>query len=303
MHMGLKIPATTCLSLLLSVWTIAPAHAATTVVFALPEPSIKAVPYNAFVIRRGTTKIASTEVIQACDVVEFLPNNTGNVKRVVLATTYSGRNIVLDAWQPNHTVACNSSAPKATLSDAALAVWRNVVSPDREVEARPAATRGCNLNQPMLESDGSYLVSGPRELVVAWTAGCAPFRVRLSRNDSDQTVVEQTDIRAQRIRLVRAELKPGMYTMRTSDTSSGAPFVEDKLTVVDAANLPVAPSAITTSQLSADERALLYVFYLDGLDKGRWRFEAAQRAAELEMRMPAARAWLADFERVRVADR
>lgn len=281
--------------------------------FVLADPGLKAVPYSAFTIERERRIIASTEPIAACDRLSFQRDNRDGVKRVVLATGLSGRNLVLDASAPDLVIACpTANAPRPTLSAAALRFMRDVASPDRAVEheqvtaqrhsgawARSASTRGAatapaTVDVPVLSADRAYLVTGKRALSLTWIGGKPPFRVVLRRTGERAPLFEQADIFDRRVQLRAIDLRPGRHEILVKDSTDNG-FAEDQLIVVQANQLPAMPAALKAATVSTDERALLFAYYLEGVDNGRWSFEALQRVAALPVDFAAAAAWLAGY--------
>ncbi len=288
--------------------------------FVLADPGLQAVPYSAFTIERERRIIASTEPIAACDRLSFQRDNRDGVKRVVLATGLSGRNLVLDASAPELVIACpTANAPRPTLSAAALRILRDVASPDRAVEheqvtaqrhsgawARSASTRGgatdtvaaatapANLNVPVLSADRAYLVAGKRALSLTWIGGKPPFSIALRRAGERAPLFDQADIRGRHVQLPVIDLQPGRHEILVTD-STGNGFAENQLIVVEADRLPAMPATLKTATVSSDERALLFAYYLEGVDNGRWTFEALQRVATLSADFAAAAAWLSGY--------
>jgi len=281
--------------------------------FVLADPGLKAVPYTAFTIERQRRIIASTEPIAACDRLRFQRDNRDGVKRVVLATGLSGRNLVLDASAPDLVIACpTANASRPTLSAAALRFLRDVASPDRAVEheqvtaqrhsgawARSASTRGAAVAPatvvvPVLSADRAYLVTGKRALSLTWIGGKPPFRVVLRRAGGSAPLFEQADIRGRSVQLPAIDLQPGRHEILVTDSTDNG-FAEDQLIVVQANQLPAMPATLKAATVSTDERALLFAYYLEGVDNGRWSFEALQRVAALPADFAAAAAWLSGY--------
>jgi hypothetical protein len=288
-----------------------PENNLTPIAFALPDPTTKAVPYSAFVITRGLAQdaktVASTEPIQACDFINFNPNNAAGVKRVVFATTYSGRNIVLQADKPSVAMPCNSQTAKGTtLSAAAERVWREVVTPARVTTVeRPAISRNplqdpdCNdpgyrePELPFFTAPQARVVAGNRSLFLNWTEGKAPFRVTLTNAETKQVLADVTVPKAREVLLPELNLAPGRYELQVADACKNG--IRENNLVAVAKDLPQTPAPLKSARITNDERDLLYVFYLEGLEDGGWTFEALQRAKKLAPRVPAAARWIVGY--------
>lgn len=290
------------------------------VAFALPDAVTKDVPYAAFRIERGDGSrlqtVASQNAIAACDTLVFVPDAVKGVSRVVFATAVHGRNIVIDKEHPRAVVACaGGKAQKVALSDAALRVWRDVVSPDRgSAVERPASTRGQEAATkgaagstdtgcghaipgpcaPVFDASESRIAAGERALYVTWIGGTGPFSVEVVAAETGKRIAVANGIQARHVTLPTAVYTPGRHELVVLGADRNG-FSERDLIVVSPETLPAMPQANGVEKLSADERELVRLYWLEGVANGVWAFEAMQRAASLAARQPGAAQWLSFY--------
>jgi len=271
------------------------------------------VPYEAFKIRRAGGAVDSREPIQPCDVIVFDVMQR-QVRRIVVTTMFSGRNITVDTDAPEATIGCDGDKPrKPSLSTAAMRLWRDAISSgDRYAvpQDRTAATKGAAaatrseakavlpvriaLDLPIFSSERSLLVAGKRSLVVVWVGNAPSYHVKLARADSGEVLAEATNVRGNRVDLPPVTLSPGQLSLTVID-SEGNGVRQDQLFVVTEDRAPPMPAQIGQARLDAAEKTLIYVYYLEGLEDGRWMFEALQQAAGISPATQAVSEWLSMF--------
>jgi hypothetical protein len=253
--------------------------------FVQPDPDSRRPPFDAFEIERGGRSVSSDTPLQPCDKVHL----ADSAHRVRITTLKGGRNIVLSRTNPDVTISCD----QPDLSAQAARVWQAVSAGPRAEVAVAAYTRGSPLALPIFDVEKSMLLSGRRALLVAWSGGLPPYRVELRGADGN-LLAQASDLRDSVVQLPEAELRPGRYSLAVLQPN-GDGLGEDRVFVVDARELPPPPPTLARAELAADERELLYIYYLEGVDDGRWAFEAMQRAQALRQRMPAAARWIRSY--------
>lgn len=251
-------------------------------------------PYAALKVMRGAAAAPSDSALQPCDELVF-DSSQSVFKQVRVTTVRGGRNIVLNQERTSAVLSCN----KVAQSEAWVQVWRAISGGERAAavagtRTSAAATRGTKLELPVLRAEMSNLAAGHRSLYLTWTGGKSPYRVTLKRAGADDILAEVKDIAATSTRLPVRDLKPGQYSIELFE-KSGNGLRDDAVFLVDHKQLPGIPAAITNGKLSPDEAELLYIYYLEGLPAGRWVFEAMQRAAAIQGRLPAAAEWLQSY--------
>lgn len=127
-----------------------------------------------------------------------------------------------------------------------------------------------------------YLAAGERELWIAWAGGTAPFRVALLANG----IASEATVEGGAARLARRPFLEGPAELRVTDARG----------LSAALAIAVVPTPVVQSfsgnAVNADHAALLSAAELARREGGRWRLEAAQRAAEVAPRVPAADAFI-----------
>ncbi len=120
---------------------------------------------------------------------------------------------------------------------------------------------------------GARIVSGQRDLPLAWRGGCPPFEVRvLSGRDS---LVYRESIEGWQVRLDDVSLDPGQYTITVTDAANRG--YAGTLEAVAAG--PVVPSELATDSTSLGVTA--QAVWLARLDDGRWKLESFERLRPL----------------------
>jgi len=143
---------------------------------------------------------------------------------------------------------------------------------------------------PIFSAPQSAIAAGRDELVVPWTGGAVPFRVRLIDAASGTTIAEQANLSggcAARLRMAR--LLPGSYRVAVVD-ARGAVLEESHLLVGEAP--PAMPEPLKSAALPDVDRRLYYASWLSSVDEGKWAFEALQQVVAMDCRNPAVRGWL-----------
>jgi hypothetical protein len=242
-------------------------------------------------IKRGSSSPPDdSSTLEPCDIVTFKPGN--GVQEVLITTVQGGKNIRLDQEHPQAKISCAPS----TLSEEAAAIWREISGGERATYSVAAISRGDQFGLPILSSDRSNLVLTPdRGLYIAWVGGSAPYRIQMRNAVNGRVVSEVGGIQGHAARIPSVSLPAGQYSLSVYDTPNDGfspELREDSLFVVDASALPTEPPALRRAQLSDAERQILYVYYLEGIDHGRWAFEAMQRAAAITPPTAASTAWL-----------
>lgn len=121
---------------------------------------------------------------------------------------------------------------------------------------------------PILQP-GARIVSGQRDLPLAWRGGCPPFEVRvLSGRDS---LVYRESIEGWQVRLDDVPLEPGRYTVTVTDAANRS--YEGTLEAVAAG--PVVPPELASDTTSLGVTA--QAVWLARLDDGRWKLESFER--------------------------
>jgi hypothetical protein len=201
----------------------------------------------------------------------------------------------LDQAHPETKIPCDSTP----VSNPFLSVWREISGGDRTAYSVAAVSRGDEFKVPILSSDRSNLIAvAQRSLYISWQGGVAPYRVQLRRADTGQVIAEINGIRETEVRMPALSLPIGQYSLSVYDTPTDASAPErreDNLFVVDPSSLPSMPVVQDLSQLSEAEQQLLYVYFLEGTDHGRWAFEAMQRAVAITPATAASTAWLGQY--------
>lgn len=286
------------------------------VAFVQPDAALKRIPYEAFHLVRAGAQVDSRQPILACDVVVF-ERTQSTVPRILITTVFSGRNILLDKSAPEATVGCDDKKwRKPTLSASARRLWQDVIARgDRfaEPQTQTAATKGSpastrdgqqantpneiEFDMPVFKASRALLIEGRRTITVPWIGRAKKYRVELARAETGEVLAEAVDVPGNQAELKDLDLKPGQYALKVVD-DKGYGQRMDQLFVVSKQNEPPAPSALASASINSQEKALLYVYFLEGLDDGRWMFEALQRAASISPRSPMVDDWMSMFKGV-----
>lgn len=253
--------------------------------------------FSAFKIKRGEVVLPQGYAdLQACDVVQ-LQNDLATVRvtlsgyqRVQLDANVPGREIQVPCtekpswygkpWAVVKIIAGLATAPASANS-------RKYV--ERATFSR-APAEAPRLVVPALGNYDPLLVVGERSLYLTWEGGVAPYTVTLQRYGGGK-LAEQTDIRTTSVRLPRVSLEPGRYVLVVQGSDKYG-IKEDAVTVVEAAQLPLPPKALTDARLPKADHELLYAYYLEGWGQGQWTLEALQRATAIHPATPVVRDWL-----------
>ncbi len=253
-----------------------------------PNRSDGVVPVTVFKVERAGKTIAyPAEGLMACDTLRLT-----DARASVQVILSNNQRLLLDAESPGKAVQVPCGQPGFFGNMLALA--KSIVA-QTSVATTPTSTlsRGGLLVVPALGAYAPHLTAGTRSLYIAWAGGDAPYKVQLL-NGSGTIVTQVSDVNALSVRLPKAALMPGRYTLRI--TGQDGKGVEDsELTVVTPNQLPAAPPELAAAKLQPADYALLYAYYLEGFQDGRWTLEAVQRIANLPTRTSAADAWLSRF--------
>ena len=257
--------------------------------FVQPDAVTHKPPHGAFTLKRDGKVVTSEVLLQPCDRVEFLKTQTV-AKEVRITTTRGGKNIVLNANSPDVEISCE----KVPVSDLVARTWMAISGGNRIGESRAAtpkmlaaATRSdkdLELSVPVFAAARSNIVAGQRALLIPWVGGKAPYQITLTRtNASGNTPEILADVRVASgnvAQLPMVDLEPGRYSIGVFHShAAGEPrgWEEHSLHVVDASALPAKPERLKEAKLNAADEALLFAYYLEGLDDGAWVFEGVQR--------------------------
>jgi hypothetical protein len=120
---------------------------------------------------------------------------------------------------------------------------------------------------------GARIVSGQRDLPLAWRGGCPPFEVRvLAGRDS---FIYRESIEGWQVRLDDVPLEPGQYTVTVTDAANRS-YVGTLEAVATGPAVPAELVADTTS-LGVTAQAV----WLARQDDGRWKLESFERLRPL----------------------
>ncbi|OQW92119.1 MAG: hypothetical protein BWK78_02645 [Thiotrichaceae bacterium IS1] len=125
----------------------------------------------------------------------------------------------------------------------------------------------------VLKGDKQQLIAGDRELFIAWQSGQPPFTVTMTAQGQPQSYpnLSQRQLRA------RATLTPGTYRLSIQDARQQT--TDYTFTVVNPQPRP--PLSQKLRDLSEDSmRLVVQTMCLAVQDKGVWKFEAMQQAAQ-----------------------
>ena len=120
---------------------------------------------------------------------------------------------------------------------------------------------------------GARIVSGQRDLPLAWYGGCPPFVVQVLAGAN--RLVHRESIDGWQVRLDDVPLVPGQYSVVVTD-AAGKQF-SGTLEAVGAAPAMPADIAADDSKLGITAQAV----WLAGVDGGRWRLESFERLRPL----------------------
>ena len=286
---------------LLSLWVDAIACAANPpAAFIEPDTLTGRLPVGAYSISRHGKPIAADGALAPCDVITFDGQQTSFLE-VRIKTFKSGKLILLDRAHPKSSIPCD----EITLTAAAIRIFTSITNGPRSAQPQSImsykaglATRMAPFHSPALLSDQSRLVAGRRALVVSWHGGKAPFLVELIDVTSGQSLARVTSSTQTYVTLPELDLAAGRYSLLIHSTPAhgpGATLREDNLLIVASSELPPEPEELANSQISREERTLLYSMYLEGIGDGRWTFEALQFVAFGPAVQQASRAWLKTY--------
>jgi len=125
----------------------------------------------------------------------------------------------------------------------------------------------------------NLLLSGRREIFVAWTGGSSPFEVQLTTT-SGELIARATQITEYGVTLPQCKLDSGQQIeLRISD-AAGLSVVS--ITVVDENQLPVPARSVIELEVPDAIRFGNLALILSGFDN--WRFEALQLARAYKLR-------------------
>lgn len=254
-----------------------------------PNRSDGMVPVKAFKVERAGKAIAyPAEGLMACDTLRLT-----DTRASVQVTLSNNRTLLLNAESPGKAVQVPCGQPGFVGNMLALAKSIVAQASVATTLTKGTSSRGGLLVVPALGAYAPHLTAGTRSLYLAWAGGDAPYKVQLL-SDSGAIVAQVSGVNARSVRLPKTALMPGHYTLRI--TGQDGKGVEDsELTVVTPNQLPAAPPELAAAKLQPMDYALLYAYYLEGFQDGRWTLEAVQRVAALAKRSPNADAWLGRF--------
>jgi hypothetical protein len=235
-------------------------------------------------IDRIQGNVANIQIIREgkrIDAAHYLPIQKGDQisvshagTKVVLALA-NGQQLMVDSNHPR--TALPSGEVPSVVSN--LLDW--MVSLSGEGAKRPkivvASTRNSGasgrLAIPMIK-DETTLVSGERDLALAWQGGTPPYEVKLVRRDDRRVALEVSGLDTPQ--LVRnIHIAPGIHELIVGD-ATGATWRE-KLIAVSEISLPEVPRAFAS--LPPNLSQTLGVAWLAGVDDGKWILEAYTRVA------------------------
>ena len=247
------------------------------------------VPVTVFKVERAGKVIAyPVDGLIACDTLRLT-----DARATVQVILSNNQRLLLDAESPGKAVQVPCGQPGFFGNMLALAKSIVAQTSAATTPTKGTFSRGGLLVVPALGAYAPHLTAGTRSLYLAWAGGEAPYKVQLL-NGSGTIVTQVSDVNALSVRLPKAALMPGRYTLRI--TGQDGKGVEDsELTVVTPNQLPAAPPELAAAKLQPADYALLYAYYLEGFQDGRWTLEALQRVADLPQRTPALDAWLSRF--------
>lgn len=261
--------------------------------FVVADPVTGKLPSADIRIIRNKVVLSGDAPLEACDEVEFVaPKGSG--RKVRITQLRGGKQIVLHEWNPHVLIACKPVG----LSETFARAWTALAGSSR-AEVRSASTRASGeieFSLPVFDAPKSLIGAGRRALVVPWVGGKPPFRVTLTKAGATSPLcVTDVPDNPGRAQLPPVELLPGQYTVAVHQAGKNPVALEEiNLFVVAAADVPRMP-AMQSGGLSADETELLYLYHLEGLDDGRWTFEAVQRGAQASGGSRAIATWLGEF--------
>lgn len=265
--------------------------------FLQPDPITQQAPIESVVIRRGQNVLNVDSPIQCGDALEFRPAK--GVKQVRVTTYQGGRNLILNEQKTSLSIDCDEPWLTGTVAK----IWALISGGERNV-AEVAASRGTSAGSdrkfalPVFAADSSMITAGRRTLFIPWVGGKAPYRVVLS-NAAGQVLADETVQAAEHsLQLPELDLKPGKYKLAIHNSSGASEFPilqEDNLIAVQPSELPPMPSMLRNAAISENDKAHLYAYFLEGLNDGRWTFEAVQIAAQINPRSKAIANWLRTY--------
>ncbi|MEN8158743.1 MAG: hypothetical protein ABFS41_01580 [Myxococcota bacterium] len=192
---------------------------------------------------------------------------------------------------PARVVEAASSPFAVPASEAESTLTRNVVrwlgdwvqgsETGAEAGGISLVTRGLGLKAPLLGVE-NRLAAGPGSLVLAWSGGAPPYRVRLV--DAGDRELLAADADEARLVVDGLALEPGALQLTIRD-ATGLDDIERRIEVLAAA--PVAPAGLVPSGAAPDLAGVLEASWLAGVEHGAWRLEAYRRATALPESAPA----------------
>ena len=118
----------------------------------------------------------------------------------------------------------------------------------------------------------NYLIVGFDSLLIHWSGGESPYRIRLL-DDDDNIVIEKNNIQQNNITLTNLVLPMGHYGLEVLGNSSSSYIA---LAIVEADKVPPIYNKIIASQASAKVKQRYAAMALAG--QSQWRFQALQLA-------------------------
>ena len=247
------------------------------------------VPVTVFKVERAGKAIAyPAEGLMACDTLRLT-----DARASVQVILSNNQRLLLDAESPGKAVQVPCGQPGFFGNMLALAKSIVAQTSAATTPTKGTFSRGGLLVVPALGAYAPHLTAGTRSLYIAWAGGEAPYKVQLL-GDSGSIVAQVSDINALSVRLPETALMPGRYTLRITG-QDGKGVEDNELTVVTPNQLPAAPAELAAAKLAPMDYALLYAYYLEGFEDGRWTLEAVQTVAALAKRSPNTDAWLRRF--------
>lgn len=253
---------------------------------------------GAFRVQRDGKDVAYTAAgLQRCDKVEWTDKT-----RPVLVRLSNGRQFLFSksGGKDEFTVPCDQPGIGAELmkfiSSFVGAADEKTVKAAAAMASRdplaPSNPKPQSLSSPLLDADNPQLIAGSRALYVRWIGGTGPFEVTLADKATGEVLARRSGLISREVTLPTVQLRPGGYRLQIQQPKgpTGHILSEEDLLVVDGERLPRPPTEL--GELQGEARDLFYADFLATRDEGRWKFEAAQRVADLAARSPAAREWL-----------
>ncbi|RKP53635.1 hypothetical protein [Pararobbsia silviterrae] len=269
-------------------------QAATFAAFIQPDPATSKIPYEAVTIARKDSAVDSRQPIQACDRIRFVTTQT-QYGVVYVTTLRGGKNFKLDASHPFVDISCVEPG----IGDLPGRSWKDISGGDRATYSIAAMSRGDQLSVPILTSEQSNLVAAPkRSIFIEWSGGTPPYRVVLRNSNTGAIITSVDNVTEHAARTPPVDLAPGQYSLSVFNTPADgavAEIRENNLFVVPSDQLPPPPRALADAKLDETDKALLYVYYLEGFGDGRWAFEAMQRATAIMPPSSGSKDWLAQY--------